>query len=872
MKANNQLSIVNCQLSIAKILCFSGIFLLITSEIRATHIVGGNITYRYLDSNRYEITLTVYRDCYNGVPPFDNPASIGVFNDSNQLVMQLLVFHLQRDTLPKISPAPCLHAPVDVCVETTLYIDTVVLPPIHGGYQLAYQRCCRNNAILNILGTDSIGNIIPPNFTGATYYTTIPDTNIYGHNSSPVFNHLAPLFICAGYPFSFDHSATDYDGDSLVYTICTPFEGGSQAIPTPQPPNNPPYTDITWNTPYSLSNVLGGAPPLAIDPHTGLLTCYPQTIGRFVVGVCVEEYRNGHYLGQTKRDFQFNVMNCPAQVVAAFFAPVYQCHNTVHFSNLSTGAAFYSWDFGVDTSLTDTSSIPSPNYTYPDTGAYTVRLIAVDSACVDTSFLTLHILPDLIVSAGPDRTICLHDTNTTFNASAPNAAGFLWSPSSGLNDSIIANPVVSPNAVGTFTYHVQITNTVGCSEADSVTVTVLPLPATNAGNDTIVCIDGNVTLNGSGGVSYHWSPATGLNNPDISNPTATIAQSMSYTLTATGANGCSSSDSVRVNIYPLTPADAGTGGHICNGDTIQLHASGGVGFHWFPATGLNNVQISNPFAFPPATILYHVTVTDTNGCSATDSVLVDVFSASAGPDTALCSGDSVTLSVTAGAIIRWSPATGLSDTTAQHPFANPSVTTTYHVMVKDTAGCVAFASETVSILASTKAKFSVKYYPGCDGIKALFTNMSKDASTYQWNFGDGVLSVDSNPVHIYPSGNGHIILLVAVSSEGCRDTFRLDDRSSYFSNAMDSILIPNIITPNDDGLNDCFQPLGNGLYNDCYLLEIYNRWGELVFASELPGHCWDGTSPTGQKLPEGTYFYLLDINGWKKAGFLQLVY
>jgi hypothetical protein len=107
----------------------------------ATHIVGGEMNYRYLGNNDYEVRLTVYRDCYNGVPPFDNPAAIGIFDVNNNLVNTLYINFTFSDTLAPTVLSPCLIPPTNICYEKTTYIATVNLPPIPGGYQLVYQRC-----------------------------------------------------------------------------------------------------------------------------------------------------------------------------------------------------------------------------------------------------------------------------------------------------------------------------------------------------------------------------------------------------------------------------------------------------------------------------------------------------------------------------------------------------------------------------------------------------------------------------------------------------------------------------------------------------------------------------------------------------------
>jgi gliding motility-associated-like protein len=352
-------------------------------NILATHIVGGELNYKCLGNNQYEIRLTVYRDCYNGVPPFDNPASVGIFDASNKLVTNLLIPFKSKTTLPPTMAQAnvCVKTPSNVCVEVSEYVATVTLPPITGGYQLAYQRCCRNQTITNLTN---------PGNQGATYYAHIPDQSQAVCNSNPKFNNWPPIFICVNNPVIFDHSATDIDGDSIVYTLCSPFTGATGTNSEPQPPAAPPYTSVTFKAGYTPSNPMGGPNPLTINPSTGLITGVPPAIGQFVIGICADEYRNGKLISTTKRDFQFNVINCQPDVSVAVPNVTVNCGSRVAtFSNTSLGATKFLWNFGDTLTLGDTSQTKNSTYTYPAYGTYGVTLVAYSNLspkCNDTLF------------------------------------------------------------------------------------------------------------------------------------------------------------------------------------------------------------------------------------------------------------------------------------------------------------------------------------------------------------------------------------------------------------------------------------------------------------------------------------------------------
>ena len=344
------------------LLCFQ-----ITSSY-ATHLIGGELTYEYLGhGDWYKIKLTVYRDCYFGIPPFDERASIAVFNANGNALRYLEISTADSATIALPTASPCMVVPNTVCVSRAIYIDSLELPFIAGGYTLTYQRCCRNGSIANILN---------PTEAGSTYTCFMTEQALLQHNSSPVFNNLANPVICNQTLINFDHSATDRDGDRLVHKLCTPYYGASATAPIPRTLDilPPPYTEIAWQQPYGLNNLLGGA-PLAIHPVTGRITGTPNTIGQFVVGVCVDEYRNNVLIGQTKRDFQYNVTSCGSLAVNAAFTTNTTCGNlSVGFNNQTVGGTAYHWDFGVQGVTNDTSALFSPNYTFPDTGCYVISL------------------------------------------------------------------------------------------------------------------------------------------------------------------------------------------------------------------------------------------------------------------------------------------------------------------------------------------------------------------------------------------------------------------------------------------------------------------------------------------------------------------
>jgi gliding motility-associated-like protein len=618
------------------------LFLLLQSLYSsATHIVGGQLNYEYLGhGDWYKITLTVFRDCYYGIPKYDNPASIGIFDGvTNVRIDTLNMRTADSITIPLLLTDPCLVIPPDVCVSRAVYVDSVQLPFLASGYILAYQRCCRNN---------TIANIVMPESTGATYSCFISAQALQLRNSSAVFKNFPTPLICNNKAINFDHSALDKDGDRLVYKLCTPFEGASSSNPIPQPPNPPPYLPVVWNSPYSLSNVMGGV-PLAVNPTTGLLTGTPNTIGQFVVGVCVEEYRNNVLISTSRRDFQYNVGRCGRQYVAAFFNPDVYCDGlTVKLNNESIAATKFAWDFGITGITTDTSTLFSPTYTFPDTGCYNIRLIAQpDKPCRDSTTSRL-CLRDATIYADFDlKYKSCNDTlrieyidksvDTLFQVQS-----WRWTWTGG-GFSNQQNPdIILPNA-GTYTINLEVTSTNGCKKTLSKTIDVAKFSGVR---DRMIkiCRGDSVALNPTGNpaLQYAWSPALTLDDATKANPIARpTALSTTYETTFINysLDTCTLTQKITVetNAYPPLLDAKATRKKIFLGQDTEVFLEpilGGTTYTWLPSPTLNNITDTRQTIAPTQNTTLIAQATDAFGCRTTDTVQIEIV-------TPVCTGDFV---------------------------------------------------------------------------------------------------------------------------------------------------------------------------------------------------------------------------------------
>ena len=545
-----------------KLFAFAGlVFFFIAGmaiQSNATHIVGGEVTYVYLGSNKYQIRIDIYQDCQYGDPNAiaqDNPAYISIFTGDGSRVRSDSISASSSIRVPDNFSNSCVNNKPATCLNKETFIQIYTLSPSNSGYYIVYQRCCRNGSILNI---------IDPGAVGATYYAIIPPANSenINTNNSAVFKNYPPQIICVNTPLFYDHSATDADGDSLSYEFCTAYTGGSANNAKPVPVSIT-FQPVNYLAPYSPAYPMGPTnTALKIDPKTGLITGTPTQLGRYVVTVCCHEWRNGVIINTVTREFQFVVTPCSKAVVAnipqfstQFNTYIVQCNGyTVRFKNLSTGANSapdaYSWDFGVPGITSDTSHLKEPEYTYPDTGTYTVKLVVNrNSTCTDSITRFVKVYPDFHVAFGYTGLPCPHAPiqflNKTTSTYQP-VNDFGWDFGDG-STSTAEQPTHVYDTGGTFTVILRATNIKGCYDTAVQELNIEDFKAF-AGDDTIIVKGESINFNAKGGSVYTWTPPDFLNNAHIANPTGYYPDTgiIHYVVHIASEGGCEGDDSIRV--------------------------------------------------------------------------------------------------------------------------------------------------------------------------------------------------------------------------------------------------------------------------------------------------------------------------------------
>lgn len=515
------------------------------------HLVGGEITYTCLGGNNYEIKLRIYRDCNSGGAQFDATVPISIYDASNNLVQNLMVNKGPTISVSTGTGNPCLSSPPNLCTEYAEYITTTSLPPIPGGYVVTHQRCCRNATISNLVNPDDYGN---------TYTVVIPEIPC---NSSPDFTTVPPIVLCLGDNLSIDASAIDPDGDSLFYEFCDILTGGSSGSGgpgvMPNPALAPPYTIIPFATGYSASIPIPGTPPLSIDANTGIISGVATQQGQFVIGICVSEYRNGVLLSNVRRDYQFNVTNCIVNVVADMVTqsedPTLLCAGTqVQFTPETPGVSSWFWDFGDTTTLSDTSRLFNPVYTFPDTGIYQVTLVVNPGLqCTDTIVETFLVYPPVNLGIDMNGTYCfdVQDYIITATGDLPDDAQLFWT----FGDANYPNwqgpnppPIVWNNPGWNYVTLEMTSGSCPAIAIDSVEIFQWTFPV-DAGPDTLITPGTILQITGPPGSAWRWyaNRPVYFSNMYGQNPsTITTSDTTTYYVEVTGPDGCRGLDSLVV--------------------------------------------------------------------------------------------------------------------------------------------------------------------------------------------------------------------------------------------------------------------------------------------------------------------------------------
>ncbi|MBW6481502.1 MAG: gliding motility-associated C-terminal domain-containing protein [Vicingaceae bacterium] len=529
----------------------------------------------------------------------------------------------------------------------------------------------------------------------------------------------------------------------------------------------------------------------------------------------------------------------------------------------------------------DTCAYPTAWPTVPTT--YSLTMTIGDSNACNGSYNTLipitvfPMMPPL-ADAGTDDTLCFGQSMTI--GGNPTGAGgsggpytYSWTPTTGLSNPTIANPVVTPTVLGTVTYTVQVSESGGCPPGfSSVNITAISccvVSITNTSTTSTSCnsqCDGSVTITANGGATQYsvdginWTASNTINGLCAGN----------YSVYATGGT-CIDSTTITINeptaiTIPSTITDV-----TCNGGSdgqIVVAPQGGAGgynYSW-SVSGIGNSPNATNLSAGQVT----VTVTDANGCSNAVTLTVGepapqnfiTFEAS---KLSGCSPLDVefynTTDTNLTTSILWNIGNGsaLTVDTVSNTYTTPG---TYDVTLSiiDTTGCESSLKKTayITVFEDPIANFSSSPNKVTLFDPIMYFNDLSQANiiSWDWNFDGLGTSNVQHPNFTFPGDDtaSYLIVLIVENNDGCKDTTRkyVKIEGEY------GIFVPTAFTPDDDNLNETFAPKGFGINKDAYSFMIFNRWGELIFKSHDLDKGWNGTYK-GKLVETGSYAWRLEF-------------
>jgi gliding motility-associated-like protein len=477
----------------------------------------------------------------------------------------------------------------------------------------------------------------------------------------------------------------------------------------------------------------------------------------------------------------------------------------------ASGGTGYAWTDAASNNIGNTASVTVTQ------GTYTV-IVSNSNNCTASATATVIQSTSLSLSITGNLGYC-PGGNTTITASG--GTNYVWSDA--------ASSTTPSITVTQGTYSVTASDASGCTGTASATVTTLNPPAINISGALSYCQGGSTTLTATGGTGYVWNDASNSTTPGI-----TVTQG-NYTVTGTDANGCTSTSNVIVTENaPPTVTISGLLTY-CTGGNTTLTATGGTGYLW--STGATTAAVTVTQG------AYDVTATDATGCTGTASAtIVESSSLSVAINGVLtsCPGSSTILTATGGTGYTWSNGSTSNIVTVSQG--------TYSVTGTD-ATCSGTASAIVTEITTTPVDLGSNLTICEDSSATIDAGIGYLA--YAWNTGDTTQTISTQSAGTYT--------VTVDDANGCSVSASISVATKTCTVVEDfNVLIPTAFSPNGDGNNDVFRCILKNVTS--IQLDVYNRWGELVFETTDLRGAWDGTFK-GRKCDMGVYIYYVNAKG-----------
>ena len=469
------------------------------------------------------------------------------------------------------------------------------------------------------------------------------------------------------------------------------------------------FTDASTNTPTSWSWAFDNGSPATSTSQNPVITY--TAAGTYSVSLTVS---NSNGSGTTGKVNYITVNPVPSVTVSASPSAVICKGASVTLA--ASGANSYSWSVGGTTS--NKAVAPTTTTTYTVTGT------TAGCSSMTAQTVTVNPLPSVTVTASPSSTIC---QGSSAILSAAGASTYVWSQGQ-TTSSITVNPNLNT------TYTVTATDTNGCTVKATQLITIsVPNIGIIVNPSAQVCAGSNVTLTGTGGVSYSWS--TGQTTTTI---VVTPTSNTTYFVTGTTALGCAKLVSKLITtISPAINISAAPSSTVCSGTVMTLTASGGTSYSW--AGGQTTAMITDTLF---ATNTYSVTGTNSAGCTAMQVKIITTaasptLNVTVSPSSTICSGTNITLSASGANTYSWAP----GGKTTSVITVKPTVSTSY--ILTGSNGCS--TKDTIPIVVNTPS-FTITANPSdtvCSGSSTTLT--ASGGSSYLWTLGQTDAAIVVSP-------------------------------------------------------------------------------------------------------------------------------
>lgn len=585
----------------------------------------------------------------------------------------------------------------------------------------------------------------------------------------------------------------------------------------------------------------------------------------------------------------------------------------VTFTNNTTGATSYTWNYSdgsATTHLLNTSHSFSTGLVTNQ--VYTVQLSANNAFdCKDSARVLITVSPKPSASFNYSPTAGCSPLPINYTNTSVGATTYTWSYGDGTSLSNNHSPshtyTNSTSSNTTFVTQLVVENTFACKD----TVKAFPQVFFRAIPDFTMDVNNgcspvtvNFTNTSSQSFAYLWKLGNGSTSSETNITTIYYnngATNLTYScsLKAYTFNGCSDSITKTINVFNKPIANFNVDTPSCSPKILNFSNTsvGGASYLWnFGTTTSTSINATHQYINSTSatqTQTVQLIATSSNNCK--DTIISPIyvhpkpeFMIVANPDNG-CTPLSVNFPNIAGVkSYKWNFGNNIIDSvgntsTIYKNFDDVDLTYTVQLIGTNVYGCKDTSTKTITVFPKPTAKFvanpNTVFIPGTP---VNCTNLSADVSNFLWNFGDNTTSSEFEPSHFYTEPGEYQIYLIAISNRGCKDTFELS--SKIIAILESDIDVPNAFTPNPNGgnggffddkdtNNDVFHPVIKGV--DKYELNIFSRWGELLFVSTDVKIGWDGYYK-GKLCTQDVYIWKIDattIDGKKlnKTGDLLLL-